>query len=122
MGLKGFLRNAASQAQPSDYWSYAGVAATGDTGVIDVVKAELVGVDINITAISGGSVIFTYERQGADGIWYPLWTSSAISATGKQSATIGAGCAINQTVGVAGRVRWTVSGATLTFTVNVISQ
>lgn len=51
-------------------------------------------VDVNVTAFTGGTgptVTFFVERLAADGAWYRVWTSPAISAVGPFSGNIGPG-------------------------------
>jgi hypothetical protein len=77
-----------------------------------------VGVDINITAVSGTSptITFVLGHYGADGIFYPSWTSSSITSAQKVSAAVGSGMANANSLGENMFLQWTIGGTTPSFT------
>jgi hypothetical protein len=81
---------------------------------------ERLAVDINVTAVSGTTPSMTLyvERQGADGNWYPIWTSSAITATGQTTTSVGPGCATTAVVTSILRFRAAITGTTPSFTMS----
>ena len=95
----------------------AAVTATGtDTAVSH--SAKHVVVDLRVSAVSGTSPSLTprLERLGSDGNWYTIWTGTAMTAVGNQSANIGPG--LTTAVLPVGQVRlaWTVTGTTPSLT------
>jgi hypothetical protein len=49
-------------------------------------------VDVTVSAFTGGtspSVTFFLDRLGADGVWYRVWTSAALTSAGATSVQIG---------------------------------
>ena len=96
----------------------AAATATGNSGVLPTGAANSIALDINISAVTGTtpSCTFTFDRQGADGNWYTVYTSSAQTATGNISTDIGPGCAVNHVLTGVGRLTWTISGTTPSFT------
>lgn len=103
------------------------LVATSATGSGDLLVGQFteLGIDINITAVSGTSptLIFTFERKGADGVYYPVWTSASLNATGQTSASLGAGMSgTNGTAlsfGAVGRLRWTITGTSPSYTLSI---
>lgn len=59
---------------------------------------HVLGIDVNITAISGTSASYTLSvnRKGSDGIYYSIYNGSGQTATGKISIDIGVGANINR--------------------------
>lgn len=103
------------------------VATTsGNSGDIAVDTFDQLAIDINISAVSGTtpSATFTWNRKGSDGVYYPIWTSSAQTAAGKVSASIGMGGPTNHSIGQTGRLDWAITGTTpsFTFTASVIGK
>jgi hypothetical protein len=98
----------------------AATMAAGDltglaAGEIPVGGATELDLDVTISAISGGSasLIVTVDRKGADGVWYNIFTSSALIATGATSTTIdAAGGATNKGFANIVRVGFFVSNTT----------
>lgn len=76
-------------------------------------------VNINVTAVSGTgtpTLVCIVEGQDPAGNWYPLWTSSSITAAGDTSQAIGAGLQTDVVVPPIIRFRWTITGTTPSFT------
>lgn len=98
----------------------AGAAFTtsSDAGDLDVSKYRRIAVDINITAVSGTSptIQFFIDRKDANGIYYNIWSSSSINATGQTSVSIGPFTAISQSLGSVVKLRWTITGTSPSFT------
>ena len=101
------------------------ITTSGNSGDFAVDTFDQLGIDINFTVNSGTpSVTFTYSRKGLDGVYYPIWTSTAQTATAKVSTSIGLGAATNHSVGAIGRLDWAVTGTTpnVTFTATVYGK
>lgn len=81
-------------------------------------------VDVDVTALAGTSPTITpyVQRLGADGVWYPLWTGTTLSATGTVSTSIGAGLATNQSFGGTVRFGYTIAGTTPSITLSASMQ
>ncbi len=92
--------------------------ASGSTAFLNVSSFRELAVDINVTAVSGTvpSCTFKVDRLGADGIWYNVWTSAAITAAGTASTSVGPGLATSASFGDVVRLTWTISGTTPSFT------
>lgn len=77
-------------------WTYVGPAVTGngDSGAIDTTRISYAGLDINVTAITGGTsptITFFVERQGGDGNWYQVLSTSGITGALTVSVDISPG-------------------------------
>jgi hypothetical protein len=105
----------------SRLYALASGAITGpsNSGDINVAGNDAVAVDVSVTSISGSStpgIEFWWQRKGADGVYYDIYDSGAISAAGTKSATVGKGfsyastVAIPQSIGSTGRLRWALTG------------
>jgi hypothetical protein len=122
------------------------VSAARDTGVddgivFDTSDTTYAAWDMTVTAITGGastpSITFFLDRQGADGVWYQIATTSAITSPGTVSIDISP--ALNGSVSGPltstvqhnvftrkGRLRWTFGGGTpptsVTFSASIIGR
>jgi hypothetical protein len=81
-------------------------------------------VDINVTALTGGTsptVTFKMSRFGADGILYQIWLPTALSVAGVFSQSIGIGAQTNADPGDAIQIDMVVTGAptSITFSLSV---
>jgi hypothetical protein len=87
--------------------------ANGNSGDLTVGSYVELAIDINITGNQGSSPTITYymDRKGADGVYYPIWQSSTITASASISASIGAGLAYSQSFGATVRFRWVIGGS-----------
>lgn len=104
----------------------------GGTLAIDTRLCSALGVDINVTALTGGaspSITFILQRQMGDGTWANIWSPAAIAATGVTSANISPynpTAAQNAVLGPATQLLWKFTGATpptsVTFGVTVYRQ
>lgn len=87
---------------------------------LQTLDTKIIGIDINTTAQSGTNPTLQifWERKGADGIYYPLWQTTVLTAaTNTISTNIGPGMAYNVVLGTVGRLRWVIGGtATPTYT------
>ena len=93
--------------------------ASGNAPAVSVPLAvSTLAVDVNVTAASGTSptLQLVLERQGADGIWYAVWSPTSITAVGTASTSVGPGCATAASLTGAIRLRWVVGGTTPSFT------
>jgi hypothetical protein len=83
-------------------------------GELPVRNVEFLDLDINITAISGASaaITITLDRKGSDGIWYNVFNSGALTATGQTSKTVGPGAEVNKDFGNIARIGVFVSNTT----------
>ena len=100
---------------------HSGAAAeTNASGsiAIDTRNATALGVDINVTAITGGAsptITFILERIDGYGTPFAIWSPAAINATGKTTANIGPynpTAAQNAVLSNACQLRWVFGGAT----------
>ena len=102
--------------------------ASGNSGDLSVGPFSELAVDVNVTGNQGTSptLTITLERKGADGIYYPIWTPSAIStSTAQLSTSIGTGCAIAQSVGSIVRLKWVIGGTSTpgyTFSASILGK
>lgn len=112
----GVLLNQASAAQ----------TASGTSGPILVGFMPTIAVDVNVSTVSGSTPSMTLylERLGADGVWYEAWSSSAITAAGQTSTSIGPGCATAQVLTGSIRLRWAITGTSpsFTFSASIVSN
>src|SRR5260370_36975249 len=84
--------------------------ANGYTADIFVGDVTELAFDVNVTAIDAGCTLNLYvERKGADGNYYPIFTSAAVTAPGLVSQSIGEGLSDNASFGNLVRIRWTVT-------------
>ncbi len=93
--------------------------ASGSSASLNVPLAiTTAAVDVNVTAASGTSptLALYLDRQGADGIWYNVWTSSSITAAGTASTSVGPGCVTGAVLTGAIRLRWVLGGTSPSFT------
>lgn len=112
--------------RPLPVIAQVGIAASGNSGDLAVDGFDQLALDINISAIAGTtpSVTFVLNRKGADGVYYPIWTSAAQTAVGKLSTSIGIGGTVNHSLGSLARLDWTVAGTgvSLSFTASLIGK
>src|SRR5882762_7941883 len=90
------------------------IITSDNSGILSVGNFEELAVDINITSNQGSSptIQFFVERLGIDGIWYPIWQSSVISASSAQvSTSIGAGLNFAESFGGTVRFRRVIGGS-----------
>lgn len=60
-----------------------GSYTAGGVQVFDATYLMHGALDITLTSFTGGSApsaTFSMDRQGADGVWYPVWTSGATNS------------------------------------------
>ena len=96
----------------------AAKTATGNSADLAVGPYTELTVDINITAVSGTTptIQVFIDRKGVDGIYYAIWQSVSQTAVSVMSTSIGAGCAITQSLGTTVQLRWVITGTTPSFT------
>lgn len=85
----------------------------GSTGTIDTVRTLYAALDINLAAITGGTsptVTFSLSRRGTNGLWYPVWTGSALTAPGTTSINLGPDTATPAVFTDACRIDWAFGG------------
>src|SRR5437870_1846961 len=92
--------------------------ATGTFGPFDMRQFRSVALDINVTVLAADSITFFFERQGAAGDWYPIYSPTALTAAGTITQAIGPALATNTLIGTNCRIRWVMTGATKTATVS----
>lgn len=75
-------------------------------------------IDVNISAITGTTPTYQIllDRLGADGIYYNIYTGTAITAIGVVSVSLGIGASTNVSFGNVIRIREVVGGGTPSFT------
>lgn len=81
-------------------------------------------VDVSVSAINAGNVTFYFDRKGADGVWYPVWSSGALSVPGLASTSLGFGQANQGSFGLTGRLRWVLAGgaSSVTFSASIVGK
>jgi hypothetical protein len=117
------------------------VTANGDTatfvpagrqnpqGPIGVGGYTELALDINLTALTGTSIQFLVDRQGTDGNWYNIKSTTALAGVGTITMSIGAGFTAtdaapqyfcDHSFGEGLRIRWVgVALTTATFTISL---
>jgi hypothetical protein len=92
--------------------------SSGNSGDLDVGICRRIGVDINISAVSGTSptIQFFIDRKDIFGNYFTIWSSSTASAATMMGTSIGAFATINQALGATVRLRWTIGGTSPSFT------
>ncbi|SRR5258708_4876601 len=100
---------------------YSANGYTADLFVGDVTELAF---DADVTAIDVGCTLNLYvERKGADGNYYPIFSSAAITAVGLVSQSIGEGLSDNASFGNLVRIRWTVTASkTATMSISLLGK
>jgi len=88
---------------------------------------SIIDLDINVTAITGGSsptVTFKVSRVGADGNLYQLFQFTPLSGAGTFSQSIGNGAQTNEDLGELFQIDMVVTGAptSVTFSLSVTGR
>lgn len=109
-----------------------GAQAVTNAGVsFATASVSYLAVDITLTSFTGGSspsVTFFLDRLAADGLWYRIWTSSALTTGGVTSVNAGPGLTGAGTVATVltgtARFGWSSTGAptAITFSASVIGR
>lgn len=96
----------------------ATISASATSGDLSTSVFSELALDVDITAIGGTSPTYTLSvnRKGADGVYYPIYTSSAQTATGKVSVSLGYGGKTNEAFGDVIQVVETLGGTSPTVT------
>jgi len=119
------VTNAPAQAVPTQVaattvltQASAAQTANGMSANLPVAGFRELLVAANVTAVAGTTPTLTFalDSLGADGVWYTLWTSAAVTAVGQTVAHLGVGAATNVAFGATVRLRWTIGGTTPSFT------
>lgn len=109
----------------------AAVTTSGDTNnanqgePLSAAEITELFIDINVTAVSGTStptLVPSWQRLGADGVYYPVWTGTGITATGITSVDIGPGLTIAKSAGIQGKLAWLITGTNPSFTFSASIQ
>lgn len=97
------------------------LVATGNSGDLSIAECESISIDLNATAVTGTtpSLTLSWQRKGLDGVYYTLWTATALTAAGSVSQSIGHGMETNKGPGLTGRLVWTITGTTPSFTATI---
>lgn len=93
------------------------LSALGTYNSADIPCGSLteIAMDISVTTLTGTAptLTFSISRKGTDGVYYPIYTGAAISATGVQSVSLGAGLGASPSVSFGNLIRITcVAGGT----------
>lgn len=103
--------------------SIASAAITAAVTSSDLVVGSYkeLAIDVNVSVISGTtpSYTLTINRKGADGVYYPIYTGTALTAVGKISISLGKGASTNIAFGSTIQVVETVAGTTPSITRSV---
>lgn len=96
----------------------AAVTTSGNSGPLQTGPLYTLAVDVNVSAASGTSPTLTLflDRLGADGVWYPIWSPTAVTAAGTLSTSVGPGCATAEVPTNNIRLRWVLGGTSPSFT------
>lgn len=97
----------------------AAATDTGDSGAFDTSRVGKACLDVNVATITGGttpSIQFFVDRQGGDGLWYPVAQTAVLTATGQVSIEIcdsvaDGSDAQHMIFADVARVRWVFAGA-----------
>lgn len=109
----------------------AAVTTSGDSLILNgdnplsVAEITELFIDIDVTAVSGTStptLVPSWQRLGSDGIYYPVWTGTGITATGLTSVDIGPGLTIAKSAGIQGKFAWLITGTNPSFTFSASIQ
>ncbi|MDJ0342282.1 hypothetical protein QMK19_03650 [Streptomyces sp. H10-C2] len=123
----------AGSAGPATFLTYLSAAqAVSNTGTsFSTTAVAGLAVDVTLSSFTGGAapaVTFFVERLGADGVWYRIWTSAALTTAGATSVQIGpfpaaTGIVTAVLTGTA-RFGWSSTGAptAITFSASVIGR
>ena len=99
------------------------VTTSGDSGPLQVGPLTTLAADVDCTTTAGGGTVTVFvERLGADNVWYPIWSPTAISGAGATSTSIGPGCATAAVLTGIIRFRWAITGTSVTFSVSLIAR
>lgn len=114
------------------------VSTSGNSRDLNVSAFDAIQIDINVTAVDrsdggAGTVQFSWQRKGADGNYYTVWTGAAYGAGSQSSQTIGSGFAAITVVtgdsgitvtglGQVGRLVWTLGSGALSATFSASVQ
>lgn len=82
---------------------------------------DVLAIDLTVTALSGGTLTFIYDRLGADGVWYAVYTAP-FTAPGTQSTTLAGQNSASQEFGLIGRLRWTLTGGAATCSASIVGK
>ena len=88
---------------------------------IPVGEYDILAIDLTVSAISSGTLTFYYDRLGADGNWYPVYTAP-FTAPGVQSTTLAGQNSSSQEFGLIGRLRWTLTGGPATCSASIVGK
>ncbi len=93
-----------------------------NTGIA-VGEYDILAIDLTVQALaSGAGITFFYDRQGADGVWYPIYNTQTFSAPGVSSTTLAGQNSASQEFGLKGRLRWTLTGASATVSASIVGK
>jgi hypothetical protein len=94
--------------------SRAPAAASNNSPAIDTTNVSLLRLDWNIVSFSGGttpSLSFVVDVLGADGLWYPVYTLTPVTAAEVDGVNLGPATATPAVLTKAARVRSVFGGA-----------
>jgi hypothetical protein len=100
---------------PQQIWQRASATdtASGDSGDLAVGAVSQLALDLTVSALDpAASVVFELRRKAADGLYYAVWTSDAVSSAGTVSRSVGAGLESAQSFGRTAKLVWTITGGT----------
>ena len=92
----------------------AAIIVTTTSANLTVGIYKELAIDVNISVITGTTptYILAVDRLGADGVYYTIYTGTAITAVGVVSVSLGVGASTNVAFGNVIRVREIVGGTT----------
>ena len=104
----------------------AAIIVTTTSANLTVGNYKELALDVNISAITGTSPTYQIlvDRLGADGIYYNIYTGTAVTAVGVVSISLGVGASTNVAFGNAIRIMEVVGGTTpsVTRSISVIGK
>lgn len=100
------------------------ITAAGSSAPINVPEPiRRLEFNINITATAGaGALTVIIEALDDEGNWYPIYSPAAFSTVADTSQSIGPGMQTNTVIPDTVRVRWTISGTSVTCSMSLIGQ
>jgi hypothetical protein len=100
------------------------ISAAGSSAPINVpASIRRLEFNINATAEAGAGALTVFvEGLDDNGVWYPLYSPTAISTVTDVSQSIGPGLQTNTVIPDTVRVRWTITGTSVTCSMSLTGQ
>lgn len=104
----------------------AAIVASVNSADLAVGTYDELSIDVNLSAITGTTPSYQLivDRLGSDGVYYPIYTGTALTAVGVITISLGIGAPVNVSFGSTIRIREIISGTTpsVTRSVSIIGK